>query len=74
MYNYVPKSGNKARMAYFGNQWTYDSAKVWSESSSMVFTRDNTANKNMRRDIESGLVGGNQYFIKNGGFFNTTTP
>lgn len=40
----------------------------------MTATRDSTANSNVRKDIEGGVVNGNEYFLKNGGFFNSTTP
>jgi hypothetical protein len=67
--------GNVTRMAYYGNQWIYDASNTWKESSSMQTTKDNTAMSNQRRDIDGGVVNGNgnQYYLKNGGFFHTTT-
>lgn len=60
-------------MAYYGNEWIYDESNTWKESVKMNTTRDNTANENQRRDVDGGVVNGNQYFLKNGGFFDTTT-
>lgn len=62
-------------MAYYGNEWIYDSSNTWKESFKMQTTKDSTATSNQRRDVDGGVVdgNGNQYYLKDGGFFNTTT-
>lgn len=59
-------------MAYYGNQWIYDASKTWKESVKMQTTVDSTAKNNQRRDVDGGVFNESRYFLKNGGFFNTT--
>lgn len=58
-------------MAYYGNQWVYGASKKWIESKNMEVTRDSSPS-NYRIDVDGGVVDGYRYFLKNGGFFNTT--
>lgn len=67
--NFVPETGNTARMALYHNQWALDTNGKWIELNKAKFTGDQTARKNFRKDYAGGLNGGN-FFLKNCGFFN----
>jgi hypothetical protein len=60
-------------MGYYGNQWYYDSSNKWKESTSMVYDVDDAGQMGIRRDVEGGVYNKNMFFMKNGGFFNTTS-
>ncbi|QTE24458.1 DUF3472 domain-containing protein [Polaribacter cellanae] len=66
--NFYPSTGNQTRKANFGNQWVYTTNKEWVEITEGKFTADATANANERLDYAGG-VEGNQFFLKNCGFF-----
>jgi len=68
-----PDTGNKTRMGYYGNQWYYDSTNTWKESTSTSIGLDDAGRTKIRRDVEGGVYNRNMYFMKNGGFFNTTS-
>ncbi len=71
--NFIPETGNIPRMALYGNQWAVDKAGNWRALDKIVFTGDNTARKNFRKDYAGGVDNG-QFFLKNCGFFNEFTP
>jgi hypothetical protein len=70
--NFVTETGNKTRMALYGNQWVRDINGVWIALNSAKFTADQTARKRFRLDYAGG-VNGNSFFLKNGGFFSPST-
>lgn len=71
--NFVPATGNTSRKANYNNQWIYTTNNEWIELTKAKFTADATARKESRMDYAGG-VNGNQFFMKNCGFFNNTTP
>lgn len=71
--NFDTKTGYITREANYNNQWIYTADKEWIELTTAKFTADATARKESRLDYAGG-VEGNQFFMKNCGFFNETTP
>jgi hypothetical protein len=70
---FSPDMGNVTRMGYYGNQWYYDSTSTWKESTSASLGLDDAGRTKIRRDVEGGVYNRNMYFMRNGGFFNTTS-
>ena len=66
--NFITETGDKTRMAIYGNPWVRDINGVWTAISSAKFTADQTARKQFRLDYAGG-VKGNAFFLKNCGFF-----
>ncbi len=64
--------GIVTRKVNFGNQWTVDTNGKWYAVNSATFTGDATANINYRKDY-SGGVEGNQFYLRNCGFFDDFT-
>ncbi len=71
--NFDPEFGDEQRSASYGNQWVCDSLGHWIPLTRAIFTADNTARKGYRRDYAGGLQG-DAFFLRNGGFFDTSTP
>tara|TARA_R110001592_G_scaffold163037_5_gene396764 strand:+ start:4822 stop:6174 length:1353 start_codon:yes stop_codon:yes gene_type:complete len=71
--NFDTKTGYISRKANYKNQWIYTSDNQWIELTKAKFTADATARKESRWDYAGGAEG-NQFFMKNCGFFNDTTP
>ena len=71
--NFVTSTGNITRQANYNNQWVYTTDKEWIELTKAKFTADATARKESRLDYAGGS-NGNQFFMKNCGFFSDTTP
>lgn len=71
--NFNPEQGDKSRSVLFGNQWIADAAGKWTELTGATFTYDNTAAKGYRMDYAGGIEG-EQFFLKNCGFFSKYTP
>ena len=71
--NFSPNQGDKERSVLFGNQWICTDAGKWIELNKIRFTADNTARKGYRMDYAGG-VKGNQFYLRNCGFFNDYTP
>ncbi|MFD2865166.1 DUF3472 domain-containing protein [Mucilaginibacter antarcticus] len=67
--NFDPAMGNKPRKVLYGNQWIVDIDGKWYPLDSAVFTGDETANINFRKDYAGGLQG-NRFYLQNCGFFN----
>lgn len=71
--NFLPDQGNKERYVLFGNQWIRTNDGNWMDLNKIRFTADNTARKGYRMDYAGG-VKGNQFYLRNCGFFNNYTP
>lgn len=71
--NFYPETGDKEREALFGNQWVYNSNNGWTEVALARFTGDAIASIRFRLDYAGGMLS-NQFYLKNGGFFNNYTP
>jgi hypothetical protein len=70
--NFDPKNGDKTRKVLFGNQWTVDIEGKWYPLNDALFTGDNTAKMNYRKDYAGG-VQDRQFYLKNCGFFDDFT-
>ncbi len=66
--NFADRNGYLSRGALYGNQWTCDVKGQWHEVTEAVFTGDDIANRGYRMD-RAGGVKGNEFFMRNGGFF-----
>ncbi|PTT00180.1 nematoblast specific protein [Pedobacter sp. HMWF019] len=71
--NFQPDMGNLPRTANYGNQWLADANGNWTEITEMKFTGDDIANRGYRKDFGGGSKG-TTFYLKNGGFFNDSTP
>lgn len=71
--NFSPDQGDKERSVLFGNQWICTPEGNWIELNKMRFTADNTGRKGYRMDY-SGGVKGDEFYLRNCGFFNDYTP
>ncbi len=71
--NFSPEQGNKEREVLFGNQWIRTSEGKWVALGKIRFTTDNTGRKGYRMDYAGG-VEGNEFYLRNCGFFNDYTP
>ncbi|MGF7079503.1 DUF3472 domain-containing protein [Mucilaginibacter sp. UYCu711] len=71
--NFDPKQGDKTRWVFFGNQWIVDIEGKWYPLNDALFTGDNTAKVNYRKDYAGG-VQGDQFYLRNCGFFDDFVP
>ncbi len=71
--NFDPKQGDKTRTVLFGNQWIVDIEGKWHPLNEALFTGDNTAKVNYRKDYAGG-VQGDQFYLRNCGFFDDFVP
>ncbi|GAA5221703.1 DUF3472 domain-containing protein [Membranihabitans marinus] len=71
--NFITKTGYIARQAKYKNQWVFDSQSQAYELTKAKFTADATARKGSRLDYDGGVLG-DDFFMKNDGFFNAETP
>lgn len=71
--NFHTETGAISRKAFYNNQWVRDAAGQWHELTKAKFTADATARKEARMDYAGGVEDG-QFFMRNCGFFNETTP
>lgn len=71
--NFEPKNGDKTRKVLFGNQWVVDIGGKWYTLNDALFTGDETAKINYRKDYAGG-VQGDRFYLRNCGFFNGFTP
>lgn len=71
--NFYTETGHLTRHGNFANQWIYNTNNEWIELNKIKFTADATARKESRMDYAGGVVG-NNFFLKNCGFFSETTP
>ena len=70
--NFNPQNGNITRMAFYTNQWVYNTSGQWIELKKAKFTADATARKEARLDYAGGAEEG-KFFLKNCGFFSQNT-
>ncbi|WP_018626832.1 DUF3472 domain-containing protein [Niabella aurantiaca] len=71
--NFSPNQGDIERKVFFGNQWVRDTRGNWHELTKARFTADNTARVGYRKDYAGG-VKGQQFYLRNCGFFNDFVP
>jgi hypothetical protein len=71
--NFSPDMGNIQRRVLFGNGWVADTSGKWYPLTKALFTGDATANINYRKDYGGG-VQGDQFYLRNCGFFNDFSP
>lgn len=71
--NFIPNQGYITRQVEFGNQWARSADGVWSEVTEGLFTFDATAKAGARKDYGAGVTN-NNFYLKNCGFFNQSTP
>jgi hypothetical protein len=71
--NFYTTTGHITRRGNYSNQWIYTTNDEWIEINEIKFTADATARKESRMDYAGG-VDGDQFYLKNCGFFNETTP
>lgn len=67
--NFRTEMGYKSRKVMYSNQWVNDSQGQWHELTKAKFTADATARKDARLDYAGGAEG-EQFFLKNCGFFD----
>ncbi|MFT4154831.1 DUF3472 domain-containing protein [Parafilimonas sp.] len=67
--NFIPETGDQARMGFYKNQWIANSKGEWHELTNVTFTVDATAKGGYRKDYAAG-TDGDKFFLKNDGFFN----
>lgn len=68
--NFEVENGYMARKALWSNQWVRLTNGTWSEVTEFRFSVDATGKKKQRMDFEGGVENG-QFFLKNGGFFES---
>lgn len=71
--NFDPKYGDQSRKVFFGNQWIVDIEGKWYPIDEALFTGDETAKINYRKDYAGGVESA-QFYLRNGGFFDDFTP
>lgn len=71
--NFSPSQGDIERRVLFGNQWIFTNEGKWIQLNKVRFTADNTASKGYRMDYGGG-VKGDEFYLRNCGFFNDYTP
>lgn len=71
--NFSPNQGDIERKVFFGNQWVRDTKGNWHELTKARFTADNTARVGYRKDYAGGAKG-QQFYLRNCGFFNDFVP
>ena len=70
--NFEPTQGYLERSAHWGNQWVYLASGSWSEVTTCRYSVDATGKNKQRMDFAGGVENG-QFFLRNGGFFATST-
>lgn len=70
--NFDTDTGDQSRMAYYGNQWVYDTEGNWHEMTTAEFTNDSTGDSGVRLDFDGG-ADGNVFYLRNDGFFSDVT-
>lgn len=71
--NFLDDMGSSVRSANYGNQWIVEPNGNWTQLTEALFTGDDIANRNYRKDVAGGAAG-NQFYLKNGGFFSDFVP
>ena len=70
--SFYPASGYLERMGLYGNVWCADVDGNWYECTGAKFTVDATGRRGHRLDFQGGVTG-NQFFLRNCGFFREST-
>ncbi len=69
--NFNTRTGPIERMAFFNNQWIFDTSGNWHELNRARFTADATARDKARLDYAGGFYSNDEgFFMKNCGFFD----
>ncbi len=68
--NFMPETGAETRKGMYGNQWVCDTEGQWTELTRARFTTDATGKKKARMDFAGG-ADGDQFFLRNCGFFSS---
>lgn len=69
--NFADRQGYLGRGAKYGNQWACDVDGQWQELTAARFTCDDIGSRRFRLDYAGGTKG-DQFFLRNGGFFAET--
>lgn len=69
--NFTDRNGWQGRECHYGNQWARDTEGKWHPLTEARFTGDDIAQRGYRLDYAGGVVG-NEFFMRNGGFFAET--
>ena len=72
--NFWTDHGHITRQVEFGNQWAQTADGEWIELTEAIFTFDETARAGVRKDYAGGVAEDGNFFLKNCGFFNNSTP
>ncbi len=67
--NFSDRYGWQERLCHYGNQWVRDIEGNWAAVEQARFTGDDIARRGYRLDFAGG-VEGNQFFLRNCGFFD----
>lgn len=70
--NFIPESGHLTRLVKYTNQWMADQDGNWFELREAKFTGDDIARRGYRKDFDGGQESSG-FYLKNGGFFNSST-
>ncbi len=70
--NFSDTRGYIPRMAYYSNPWACTADGLWFQPKRVTLTGDNTARRRWRIDYDGGLLEDGRFFLKNGGFFDTS--
>ena len=71
--NFNDDLGYLNREVQYQNQWVVDDNGKWYSLHKAKFTGDDIARRQYRLDADGGIKGAS-FFLRNGGFFNSTTP
>ena len=71
--NFNDELGYLNREVQYQNQWVVDDNGKWYSLHKAKFTGDDIARRQYRLDADGGVKGAS-FFLRNGGFFNSTTP
>jgi hypothetical protein len=69
--NFSDRHGWLERQGHYGNQWARDTGGTWHPITEARFTGDDIARRGYRLDFGGGVLG-NEFFLRNGGFFDDT--
>ncbi len=69
--NFSDRNGWLERLGHYGNQWARDTQGNWISLEQARFTGDDIVRRGYRLDFVGGVVG-QQFFLRNGGFFAET--
>ncbi|MCW1885375.1 DUF3472 domain-containing protein [Luteolibacter flavescens] len=69
--NFSDRNGWQYREAHYGNQWARDTEGKWHSLTEARFTGDDIARRGYRLDYGGGVTG-DEFFMRNGGYFVDT--